>query len=102
EHGERIEERRALENHPHALANLERFLVSHLLYVLAADAHLAAIRDEQPKNQLHDRRFPGARFADNGDRFALARGEGYAFEDRPIEREPYVAQLDDRRVARRR
>ena len=99
EHGHRVEQRGALEHHPHVLPRLERLLEGEVGDVLAVDADLAAVRHEQAQDELEHRALAGARLADEADRLALPRLERDVLEDRTVEGEIDVIELDDGRRA---
>ena len=85
--GHRVEQRRALEDHPHLLSHLERVVEGEVGDVFAVDGDSALIGDQQPEQQLEDRRFSGTGFADDDDRLALSGVERDVLENRLLERQ---------------
>lgn len=74
-HGHRVEERGTLEDHPHLLPHLKRFLEAQVRDVVAIDADATVVRHEEPEDQLEDRGLSRSRFADDDNRLSLVRGE---------------------------
>jgi hypothetical protein len=92
-----VEQGRALEDHPHVLPRLERFLEREVGDVLPVDADAALVGHEQAEDELERGALARAGFADEADRLARVRDEGHVLEDGSVEGEPDVIQLDDGR-----
>ena len=100
EHGHRVEQRRALEHHAHVLPHLERLLEREVGDVLAVDQTLGRGRARAGAGcSLSIVYFPVPDSPTMTDRLARARGERHVLEDRAVEREIDVIELDDGAVA---
>ena len=95
ENRHRVEERCTLKHHPHLLPDLECLFKGEVRNVLAVDTDRAAIRYEQPEDQLQRRRFSRSRLADDGDGLPFVSGEADILENRHIEGQIDMIQLDD-------
>ena len=96
--GQRVEERAFLEHHAEVGADLHQLVLAHLVDALAVHPDDAAVRLEQPENELEDRRLPGAARAEKdlgvpGDE----READVAQDHLVVERQRHVVEDDDRR-----
>ena len=96
-HGERVEERALLKDHPEIGADRHQLVFVHAVDLFAVDEDPALIRLEQPENQAQDRRLSGAARAEEDLRVrGLQREADVAQDDLVVERQPDVVEDDDR------
>ena len=93
--GERIEERRFLEEHADIPANLQHLLFRHVVDALPPDPDHARIGFQQAENQLQHHGFPGTARSQKKQRASGRDGKAHVVEnDVVVEGERYVFEGD--------